>query len=219
MAAEFEHCDNEEFIDDVDRKVADLKEKENTRMCPSCGTRMEKQRRKCVNNNCGVALNAAERELSGEDILGTAIIEEPRKQMFQRKETMVAMSVDEEDRIHQTLHSRQFVEIEWSHVPSGHPSEAVRITVSDPIFENPSSYSAVAEVLRRVGHLCKVTRYGFTGNTSILWMSVTMDGLLYGLAVEVIKSTVFCPIRLKNDDISNVFFFGNPWKEHLQKAE
>ena len=204
--------------DDIDRRVADIKETNNTRVCPKCGTRMEKQKRKCVNETCGVSLNSAEKESRGEDILGTAIIEEPSQQVFRRKESQVMINVDKDDKLVQkTVDVSRDVEMEWSHVPTGHPAGAMKVTVSDPVFENPSSYHAVAEVLRRVGHACKVTRYGFSGQESREWISLTMDGLPYGLCIEVIKSTFMCPLCIQKGGENKVSFFDKEWNEHVKK--
>ena len=63
----------------MDLKVDELKRKAEFRVCPNCKTEMPKSKRKCINANCQVNLNAAEMELTGEDIIGTALVEPARQ--------------------------------------------------------------------------------------------------------------------------------------------
>ena len=72
-------AEGEAFKDDVDLRVEEINIRENSRVCPNCKTVMPKQKRKCVNKECRVDLSAAERKLTGEDVLGTALVE-PVKQ-------------------------------------------------------------------------------------------------------------------------------------------
>ena len=93
-------------------------------------------------------LKSAEAQLSGEDILGTALVTPVRQK--------VTETVFEEDA--ERTRYKEF-NIKWSHVPSGHAAEPVRISVSDPVFVHPASYQAVAEVLRQVGNIAGVSQY------------------------------------------------------------
>ena len=63
-----------EWKDDIDLRVAKMKAKEGMRVCPVCQTTMERTKRKCVNPDCRVSLKAAEKEVQGTDVLGTALV-------------------------------------------------------------------------------------------------------------------------------------------------
>lgn len=191
--------------------------RENSRVCPNCATVMPKTKRKCINTECRVDLKAVERKLTGEDILGTALVEPVRKYHYRFKENEVVMNVDASC-LHQevkTVHE-EFV-VEWSHVPSNHGPNAVKISVSDPVFVNPNSQKAVTEVLRRVGHTACVTRYGFNGAGSREWISVTMDGLPFLIAVDIIEKTLIC-LACAQKEASEphcVAFYGKEWTDHV----
>ena len=99
-------------------------------------------------------------------------------------------------------------------------ANAVTISVSDPVFENLNSQKAVTEVLRRAGHTARITCYGFSGPNSREWITVTMDGLPFLIAVNIIKETFICHAcahkeAAKTGDIS---FYGKEWTDHLKSV-
>ena len=65
---------NGEWKDDIDLRVDELKANEGRHVYPVCQTSMERTRRKCVNPDCRVSLKAAEKQVQGSNILGTALI-------------------------------------------------------------------------------------------------------------------------------------------------
>ena len=65
---------NGEWKDDIDLPVDEIKANEGRRVCPVCQTTTEWTKRKCVNPDCRVSLKAAEKQVQGSDILGTALI-------------------------------------------------------------------------------------------------------------------------------------------------
>lgn len=77
-------------------------------------------------------LKSAEAQLSGEDILGTALLTPVRQ-----KVTEVVFEEDAERTTKTVVTRYKDFNIKWSHVPSGHAEEPVRISVSDPVFVNP----------------------------------------------------------------------------------
>ena len=206
--------------DDVDLKVKEINLRENSRVCPNCATVMPKTKRKYVNKECRVDLKAAERKLTGEDILGTALVEPVKKYHYRFKENEVVMNV-EDSSLYQdvkTVHE-EFV-VEWNHVLSSHAPNAVKISVSvsDPVFVNPNSQKAVTEVLRRVGCTAHITRYGFSGAGSREWITVTMDGLPFLIAVSIIEETVICLACAQKEasGAGAVSFYGKEWTDHLK---
>ena len=98
--------------DDVDAKVKEISLRENSRVCPHCATVMPKTKRKCINKECRVDLKAAERKLTGEDILGTALVEPVKKYHYRFRENEVVMKVDDSS-LHQefkTVHEEFILE-------------------------------------------------------------------------------------------------------------
>ena len=96
----------------------------------------------------------------------------------------------------------------------------MRISVSDPVFVNPNSNKTVTEVLRRVGQTARVTRYGFHGPNSREWLTVTMDGLPYLIAVSILEHTLICVQcgQKEGSGAENVSFYGKEWKQHLDEC-
>lgn len=217
-----QNIDSESCEDDVDVRVKEIQLRENSRVCPNCSTVMSKQKRKCVNKECRVDLKAAEKKLTGEDILGTALVEPLRQYNYKFREHEVVMRVEkctEDQAIHQEINTvHEEVIVEWAHVTSNHSPNGVKISVSDPVFVNPNSVKTVTEVLRRVGHTACITRYGFTGNNSREWLSVTMDGLPFLVTVDIIEQTFICLACAKKDAASAdvVSFYGKEWDDHLK---
>ncbi len=207
------------MTDDIDARVQEMAKKATTRICPNCETEMPKSKRKCVNPMCRVDLKAAEQELAGEDVLGTALVAPPRKYNFRFRENEVVIALNEEDSLsHQVSSLVQSFTVEWADVPSSHPDHPVNISVSDPVFVNPASYKAVAEVLRRVGHTACITRYGFSGPDSREWISVTMDGSPYVIASKLIDSTIIC-LECGGTEADQVTsYFDSEWKRHTEQV-
>lgn len=206
-------------VDDIDARVEELQKKANTRICPNCKTEMAKTKRKCVNPTCRVDLKAAEQELSGEDILGTALVTPPRCYNYRFKENEVVIALDEEESSVSDKVStiNQDYVIEWEDVPSSHPDHPVNVSVSDPVFVNPAGYKAVAEVLRRVGHTAHITRYGFSGPDSREWITVTMDGSPYVISEKLIASTFIClDCTGSGTEHEVVSYFDKEWNKHVE---
>lgn len=204
--------------DEVDQRVSDICKKENCRICPNCSTVMPKSKRKCINMDCRVDLKAAEKQLSGEDILGTALFAPLRQHNYRYKEDQLVMEVQNVngkevivEKIVSTV--QEGFKIEWNHVPSNHPQSGVSITVSDPCFVNPSSQATVAEVLRHVGGIACLTRYGHVGEGSREWLPVTMDGLPYFIALGVIDDTFLC-IDCPTHNAGP--YYGKEWLNHIR---
>ena len=213
-------AENGLWKDDVDFKVTEINMRKNSCVCPNCEMVMPKTKRKCINKECRVDLKAAEIKLTGKDILGTALVEPTKKYQYRFRENEVVMAVENSSLCQdvKTVHE-EFV-IEWSHVPSNHQCDAVTISVSDPVFENPNSQKAVTEVLRRVGHTARITRYGFSGPNSREWITVTMDGLPFLIAVNIIKETFICHACAHKEaaKTGNISFYGKEWTDHLKSV-
>lgn len=129
--------------DDVDVPVQEILQRENSRVCSSCGTTMPKQKRNCVNKDCRVDLKAAERKLTSENILGSALVERLKHYNYRFRDNQVVIRVQdctEEQAINQeikTVHEDAIVECR--NLTSNHAPNGVKISVSDPVFVNPNS--------------------------------------------------------------------------------
>lgn len=222
VAEQYKSTDNS-YMDDIDKKVDEIEKKKTTRTCPNCATEMPKQKRICINQDCRVNLKAAESRLTGEDILGTALVD-PVFRARSFKENEVIFTVDDiptssaEDVVSKVTTTCKDKTVEWEHVTTGHGTQGVKLTVSDPVFVNPGSYKAVIEVLRSIGQAAKVTRYGHSGPNSRQWLSVTMDGSPYVLAIYIIDNTLICLQCAENMGIEQVSFFGKEWQQHVKNC-
>jgi len=184
---------NGQWMDDVDGRVQELKEKEGTRVCPMCQTVMEKSRRKCINPVCKVSLKDAEKELQGSDVLGTALVAPIREFRSKVKETRFGFTIDPNEEASVTVRE-QVTDCydEFVHVPSSHPNHPIKVTAGDPIFVNPNSFDSLKDVFRRIGTSCKVNRYHPNDPDAREWVSVTMDGLPYLVSIQVIENVLIC---------------------------
>jgi hypothetical protein len=63
--------------------------------------------------------------------------------------------------------------------------------VVDPVFVNPNSYDSITQVLRHVGRCAGIYKYG-SGKRK--WTFVTMDGLPFSMAYNVIQATFTCKL-------------------------
>ena len=121
---------------------------------------MERTRRKCINPDCRVSLKAAEKEVQGSDILGTALVAPIPHYRHRVRETQLGFVIDENEEAC-VLVNEEVTECydEFQHVPSHHPDHPVKVVASDPVFVNPNSPDALKEVLRRIGMASNVKRY------------------------------------------------------------
>lgn len=184
--------EGEHWKDEIDQRIEEINAKEGTRVCPVCDTVMARGKRKCTNGECGVNLKAAEKEATGCDILGTALIAPVRKYEYRFRETQLGFTIDEG---HAKVHKeKEFLQCtnEWSHVESSHPVDPIKIHACDPVFVNPNSFDSMKEVLRRVGKAANVKRYHPDKESARHWLSLTMDGLPYLVVRQVINEVYIC---------------------------
>lgn len=179
--------------DDIDIRVDEIKSKEGKRVCPVCQTMMERTRRKCINPECRVSLKAAEKEVQGSDILGTALVAPIHQYRHRVRETQLGFVIDQNEEAH-VMVKEEMSECydEFQHVSSNHADHPVNVVASDPVFVNPNSPDALKEVLRRVGMASNVKRYHPDDPKARQWLSVTMDGLPYLVCRKVIEDFLLC---------------------------
>ena len=205
--------------DGVDEKVEKIQEHLGKRVCPVCGSIMDRKKRKCVNEECRVDLKKAEDRVSGSDVLGTALVAPVRKYNYNIKETTVGFTVEGDGCIASHMEVTGEPAHERDDIPSAHPPDAVPITVSDPVFVNPSSYSAVKDVLRNIGKTAGIKRYCETGQSNREWLPVTMDGAPYSLAQEICQKTLIC-VGCESTGANSVdnTVWKDDWEEHVLKV-
>lgn len=83
-----------EWKDDIDLHVAEIKAKEGMHVCPVCQKTMERTKPKCVNPDCRVRLKAAEKEIQGTDVLGTALLAPVHQYCHRKKETQYGFELN-----------------------------------------------------------------------------------------------------------------------------
>ena len=86
--------------DNNDLNVTEMKGKEGMHVCPVCQTTMERTKPKCVNPDCRVRLKAAEKEVQGTDVLGTALVAPVPKYCHRVKETQYGFEIDDNEEVH-----------------------------------------------------------------------------------------------------------------------
>jgi len=180
------------WTDDIDLRVAEMQLKEGMRICPMCDTSMPKTKRKCVTKNCGVNLKSAEKQASGTDILGTALIAPVRTFQYRVYETSLGFQVQENEAFVYKREELWETYDEWIDVPSRHPPHPIKVETSDPVFVYPNSFDSVKEVLPRVGHVASVSQYHPNVPNARKWLSVTMDGSPYLVSRTVIDAVYLC---------------------------
>ena len=138
---------NDVLTDDVHSRVRDIQLKEGTRVCPVCQTVMERRKRKCFNQECGVNLKAAEKELDGSEVLGSALIAPVRQNFSQVRETQLSYSVDEDSNMAHVFIDKEYAGTydEWSDVPSNHSSNqshSIRSSIRQSLVNGCSERSS-----------------------------------------------------------------------------
>lgn len=121
---------------------------------------MDRKKRKCCNPDCRVHLKQAEEKVNETDVLGSALKAPVRNYNHNFRETTMGFTVEEGGEV---IASANLISLEKYDVTcdmlSLHSNDPVKITVSYPAFVNPSSYSLVKEVLRKIGKAAGVRRY------------------------------------------------------------
>ena len=121
-----------------------MKAKEGMRVCPVCQTAMERTIRKCVNPDCRVSLKAAEKEVQGTDVLGTALVAPVRQYRHRVKKTQYGFDIDYNEERHVIVKENiSECHDEFQHVASNHPDHQVKVLASDSVFVNPNSADAL----------------------------------------------------------------------------
>ena len=129
---------------------------------------------------------------AGSDTLGTALVALIHQFHHRVKETHLGFVIDDKEAHVQVKEQISECNDEFQHVPSNHPSHAVKVVAGDPVFVNPNSQEALKEVLRRVGKAANVKRYNPSDPGACQWLYVTMDGLPYLVCRKVIDTVLLC---------------------------
>ena len=205
------------WSDEIDERVSSIEAHIAKRVCPVSSTIMDGRKRKCVNADCRVDLKQAEERLNGTDVLGTALLAPVRKFAHQFKETNVGFTIEKGDEIACSEEVEGSCNNERDDIPSNHPEDPIAVKVSDPVIVNPSSYSAVKEVLRAIGKAAGIRRYAPEIPNPREWLPVTMDGLPYGLFQHIVENTLIYVECESNNSSSDNTVWRKDWKEHVRK--
>lgn len=151
-------------------------------------------------------MKSAEKQASGTDVLGTALIAPVRTFQHRVHETSLGFQVQENEAFVYKKEELWETYDKWTDVPSRHPPHPIKVETSDPVFVNPNSFDSVKEVLRRVGHAASVSRYHPNVPNARKWLSVTMDGSPYLVSRTIIDAVYLCceceaeVLKSKQDD-------------------
>ena len=83
----------------------------------------------------------------------------------------------------------------YMEVPHYHPQTRHSLRVLDPVLANPNSYENLVAVLRRIGYISGIQKYGNPENKGTRKMvSIEMDGLPLSIVLNLIDNFFECPI-------------------------
>ncbi|XP_035690584.1 uncharacterized protein LOC118425675 [Branchiostoma floridae] len=180
------------YEDYVDARVADMEKKKEFKNCAACGLELAKTKRICANPRCLANLKEAEEAAAGKDLFGTMILAPVKRYTYRQKETEVDFVIDNEHTVSVKKDTTVVSREEHEDIPSSHPHIPPPITMSDPVFVNPNSASAMRKVLRHVGKTANIARYHDNSPCTRKWLVVAMDGLPLGITRNIINNTMYC---------------------------
>ena len=77
----------------------------------------------------------------------------------------------------------------YEYVPSGHSVDPIQVNLLDPVFVNPNSFQNLALVLRHIGKVAGIKRYGGSERE---WLIICIDGLPYSMILQLIQKYFVC---------------------------
>ncbi|XP_078586266.1 uncharacterized protein LOC144868168 isoform X1 [Branchiostoma floridae x Branchiostoma japonicum] len=191
------------YVDYIDKQVAEAERSKNMKRCAHCGTEVPKTKRICANQACRGNFKEIEEAATGRQVFGTMLLQPVKKYSYRPKEIQISVQNDKTTTVEDiTIVTYE----EYADIPTFHPASPPPITMSDPVFVNPNSASAMRKVLRHVGKTANIVRYADESQTNTRsWLIVAMDGLPLGITRTVIAETMYCTECKRSCDSSKLF--------------
>ena len=183
-------------MDKIDNIVRQISLDRDFKICLKCGMLFSKTKRKC--QQCKESLckrnYETQKEHSDEESCPTATVEEVI--------TKGRPGVDATDSNTDNTFQR------YDHIASAHTEEPIKVQLMDPLFVNPNSYENLTLVLRHIGKLANLKRYG--GNERD-WLTVCCDGLPYSMILHLTQEYMVC--KICREGVMGIEI----WQKHIQQ--
>ena len=162
--------------DIIDKMVADCKQKRELKTCPACETFFPKTKRKCPHCKIDLTKLPDSTPNTNTDNSPEHVEISP---LFKQK----SMKKDKEGD-----------NFRFEHVKHFHQEGQKPVFVMDPVFVNPNSVENLKLVLRHLGTLAGIKRYGGDERD---WVIICCDGLPYTMVRRMIEEYFTCAICSK----------------------
>lgn len=155
------------LTDNIDKEVERVNKIKNFKLCSNCGLMLPKSKRKC--SKCKTNLSRVEET---QEIIKTQ----------DRTVEEVPLSSTESS-------GTNIPDVRYEYVPSGHSEDPVQVNLLDPVFVNPNSFQNLALVLRHIGKVAGIKRYGGSERE---WLIICCDGLPYSMILQLTQDYIVC---------------------------
>ncbi len=172
------------FKDHIDQKVEENRLHTEFKVCTKC--KQYYSRRKRV---CAICKGPLEIPFSQQPVQNNKA-SAPKSNIGIRKVTFLP-KIDSKKTLKVTKPqgNKPDEEDSYSHVPHNHPPEPHPLLLMDPVNVNPNSYESIMQVLRAIGRMAGVRRYGGSEREFTV---VCMDGLPYSMVVQLCRNYICC---------------------------
>lgn len=176
--------------DDIDKMVAKQEHSNNFKKCPACGyDAVPKRCHVCPDCRQNIASVRLQSKITSTTSTTSKGCKNPSSKVAPDEVRVVINR--QSDNTYKLSFTPSTPDICcYSHLPNMHTGEPPKITVGKPLFVNPCSYEAVAQVFREIGKQAGIKRYG--GERE--WMTVVCDGLPYVMGYQLIEKLYVCSI-------------------------
>lgn len=189
-----EQSSNKNSMDGIDKIVKQLNQERNFKVCLTCGMLVAKTKRKCP--QCKEQLVKRVPQVS--DQLSNEMDETNIEELILKGET-------NPDFVHEGSESFS----RYEHIPSGHSDDPVNVELMDPVFVNPNSFDNLIMVMRHIGKISGVKRYGGKERE---WLYICCDGLPYTMILRLTQEYFVCK-KCKEGLLGS-----ESWKKHVQQS-
>ncbi|MEW8547705.1 MAG: hypothetical protein AB2693_29710 [Candidatus Thiodiazotropha sp.] len=161
-------------VDVIDKIVEKLQQEREFKTCLDCNILVSKSKRKCPTCKKDLVKYSADSGTSSYSDAATSPSESIsfKNINFDKKHKPPATDT-----------------LRYDHIPSGHSTDPIPVCVLDPVFVNPNSFDSLKLVLRHIGNLAGIKRYGGTERE---WVIVCCDGLPYTMVFRMIQEYLTC---------------------------
>ncbi len=181
------------FQDHLDEKILERQLQTQYKVCPLCQLLYPRLKRVCQTCKDNLVIPGSGEGARQDESNNTQ--KEVKQKKTIRKVTFVP---DAGNSVSGTLHTKDMMqkhnaltEETYGYVPHNHPTDPPKVLLFDPVNVNPNSYENIKKVLRHIGKVAGVKRYGGTKRE---FEVVCMDGLPYSMVIHLAKNYISCGV-------------------------